>query len=133
MPTNPAFDAIARSRFVSLTTFRKSGEPVSTAMWVGIDTDGALIISTHSDSWKVKRLQNDPRVELRPSSVRGAVKDGVVPVAGVAELIFDAVARDKYVPALRRKYGFQHRMLSWVERRRGDRAVDRVILRITPS
>jgi PPOX class probable F420-dependent enzyme len=102
-------------------------------MWIAPDTDGTLIISTHSDSGKVKRLRNDPRVELRPSSATGAVKPDSVVVSGTAELIVDTSQRAHFVSLLRRKYGFQQRFLAWVEARRGSRAVDRVILRITPQ
>jgi PPOX class probable F420-dependent enzyme len=132
--TDPtALETVAKSRYVSLTTFRKSGDPVATAMWIAPDTDGTLIISTHSDSGKVKRLRNDPRVELRPSSATGAVKPDSVVVSGTAELIVDTSQRAHFVSLLRRKYGFQQRFLAWVEARRGSRAVDRVILRITPQ
>jgi PPOX class probable F420-dependent enzyme len=132
--TDPtALETVAKSRYVSLTTFRKSGDPVATAMWVAQDADGTLIISTHSDSGKVKRLKNDARVELRPSTATGAVKPDAVVVTGTAELIADLSQRAHFVDVLHRKYGFQQRFLAWVEARRGSRAVDRVILRITPQ
>ena len=125
--------AVAKARYVSLSTFRKSGEPVSTPMWVAPDTDGTLIISTHIDSWKVKRLANDPRVELRPSGPGGRVKSDAMVVRGTAELIADPSQRDHFVEVLHRKYGLQQRLLAWVESRRGSRVLDRVILRITPD
>lgn len=128
-----AIETVAKARYIALTTFRKNGEPVSTAMWVAPDSDGTLVISTHVDSWKVKRLRNDPRVELRPSSASGAVKLGAPVVNGTAELIFDESARDHFVAVIRRKYGLQQRLLAWVESVRGSRAVSRVILRVTPN
>jgi uncharacterized protein len=132
METDSSWDAIAASRYVSLTTFRKSGERVSTAMWIARDGD-AVIMSTHVDSGKVKRLRNNPSVELRPSSAGGSVKSGIEPVAGTAELIFDQVRRDPLVERLHEKYGLQQRLLAWLERRRGGRSTDRVMLRITPD
>ncbi len=133
MTDQTALETIAKARYVSLTTFRKSGEPVSTPMWVGADTDGTLIISTHADSWKVKRLMNDPRVELRPSTVGGVVRPDAVVVTGTAELIFDDEQREHFAAIIRRKYGVQQRLLGWVESLRKGRAVHRVILRITPN
>jgi PPOX class probable F420-dependent enzyme len=133
MTTPEALATVAKARYVSLTTFRKNGDPVSTAMWIAPDTDGTLVISTHSQSWKVKRLKNDPRVEVRPSSAGGAVKPDALVVSGTAELIFGESKRDHFVAALRRKYGLQQRLLAWVESLRGSRATDRVILRITPN
>ena len=55
---------LADERFVSLTTFRRSGQPVSTPVWVGRDGD-ALVVLTPSGSGKVKRLRADPRVEVQ--------------------------------------------------------------------
>src|SRR5688500_10157693 len=76
---------LADERFVSLTTFRRSGQPVSTPVWVGRDGD-ALIVLTPAGSGKVKRLRHEARVEVRPCGRFGAVADGVVPVEGTAEL-----------------------------------------------
>ena len=78
--SDSAFAALGDEQFLSLTTFRRSGERVSTPMWVGRDGD-ALLMFTPQASGKVKRLRNSPRVELRPCSRFGRVKDGVEPVA----------------------------------------------------
>ena len=80
-----AFTALGDERFVSLTTFRRSGEPVSTPVWVARDGD-ALVVTTPEDSGKVKRLRHTTRVELRPCNRMGRVKDGVPPVAGRADI-----------------------------------------------
>ena len=55
--------ALAEHRFVSLTTFRRSGTPVSTPVWVGRHGDG-LVVLTPVGSGKVTRLRSDPRVVL---------------------------------------------------------------------
>lgn len=81
--TGSAFVALGDEQFVSLTTFRRSGEPVSAPVWIGRDGD-ALIVTTPEASGKVKRLRNNPRVELCPCSRMGHVEDGVEPVAGSA-------------------------------------------------
>lgn len=124
--------ALARHRYVSLTTFRRSGEPVSTPVWVA-EHDGALVVTTPSGSGKVKRLRRDPRVELRPSDRRGRVPDGAEPVAGVAEVVSDPAAQHGPADVLRRTYGLEYRVVMAVERlvRRG--STERVVLRITPA
>ena len=132
VPNETPWNSIEKSRYVSLTTFRKSGEPVSTAMWFAVDGD-AIVMSTHVDSGKVKRLRNSPRVEVRPSSMSGAVKNGVAPIEGTAELVSDSAAFESLAKLLQKKYGLQHRLLAWTERRRGGRAEDRVVLRITTT
>jgi uncharacterized protein len=120
---------MADEQFVSLTTFRRSGAPVATPVWIARDGD-ALVVTTIADSGKVKRLRNDPRVELRPSTRRGAVPDDAPVATGVAAV---AAPSEQATAALRRKYGLQYRLITGVERvlARGRR--ERVILRITAA
>jgi predicted pyridoxine 5'-phosphate oxidase superfamily flavin-nucleotide-binding protein len=73
---DPAFAALGDEEFVSLSTFRRSGVRVSSPMWVARDAD-ALVMFTPQASGKVKRLRNDPCVELRPCGRFGRVEDGV--------------------------------------------------------
>ena len=74
--SDSAFATLGDEEFLSLTTFRRSGERVSTPMWVARDGD-ALLMFTPTTSGKVKRLRNDPCVELRPCGRFGRVEDGV--------------------------------------------------------
>lgn len=120
---------MADEQFVSLSTFRRSGAPVATPVWIARDGD-ALVVTTVADSGKVKRLRNDPRVELRPSNRRGVVAEGAPVATGVAAVV---APDERATAALRRKYGLQYRLITGVERvlARGKR--ERVILRITDS
>ena len=85
------FERLGDESFVSLTTFRRSGEPISTPVWIARDGD-ALIVTTPEESGKVKRLRNNESVELRPCSRRGKVDARVDPVAAVAEIVTDESA-----------------------------------------
>jgi PPOX class probable F420-dependent enzyme len=125
----PTLAEMADEQFVSLSTFRRSGAPVATPVWIARDGD-ALVVTTIADSGKVKRLRDDPRVELRPSNRRGAVADGAPVATGVAEVV---APDQRATTALRRKYGLQYRLITGVERvlARGKR--ERVILRITAA
>ena len=60
-------------KYISLETFRKNGEGVKTPVWFVLH-DGAFYAYTEADSWKVKRIRNNPRVRVAACSVRGAVK-----------------------------------------------------------
>ena len=65
---------LADEHFVSLTTFRKTGERVPTP--VGIARDGeALLVTTPDGTGKVKRIRNNPRLELQSSGRMGKTKD----------------------------------------------------------
>ena len=124
--------ALGDERFVSLTTFRRSGERVSTPVWVAKDGD-ALVITTPAASGKVKRLRNDPCVELRPCGRLGRVEEGAVPVAGVAEILADEEGQERPTGIIRKKYGLEYRVVMGIERLGGSGRADRVILRITGS
>ena len=125
---------LADARFVSLTTFRRSGEPVSTPVWVGRD-GGALVVLTPADSGKVKRLRRDPRVEIRPCGRFGAVADGVEPVAGTAEVREHPDDVERARATIRRTYPLESRLVlgieRLVERLRGRPRTERLALLIT--
>jgi len=106
---------LADARFVSLTTFRRSGEPVSAPVWVG--RDGAVIVVlTPAASGKVRRLRHDPRVEVRPCGRFGRVADGVQPVAGTAEIRERPADVDRARATIRRTYPLESRLVLGVER-----------------
>jgi uncharacterized protein len=128
--SDSAFAALGDEEFLSLTTFRKSGERVSTPMWVTRDGD-ALIMFTPESSGKVKRLRNSPRVELRPSNRMGRVKEGVEPVAGIAEVLTDEDALERATGMIRRKYRLMYQVIMAIERLIKSGPEKRVILRIT--
>jgi uncharacterized protein len=119
-------------RFVSLTTYRRSGVAVSVPVWVA-RSDDALVVTTTPGSGKVKRLRRDPRVTLRPCSRRGAVADGAPIAHGRAQILTDPATVAAASDAIRAKYGWEFHAIMLVERiaRRGAR--ERVILRIAPS
>lgn len=126
MTVVPTLDDLAGEQFVSLTTFRRSGTPVPTTVWLARDGD-ALVVTTPANTGKVKRLRHDPRVELLPCSRLGRVRPGIRTVTGTAEVLSPAPS---HLAALRDKYGLQYRILNAVERLTGGRR-ERVILRIT--
>jgi PPOX class probable F420-dependent enzyme len=125
---------LADSRFVSLTTFRRSGEAVSTPVWVGRE-GGALVVLTPADSGKVKRLRHDPRVQIRPCGRFGAVADGVEPVTGTAEVREDRDDVERARATIRRTYPIESRLVlgieRLVERLRGRPRTERLALLIT--
>ena len=128
--SDPAFAALGDEQYLSLTTFRKSGERVSTPMWVVRDGD-ALIMFTPEASGKVKLLRNSPRAELRPCNRMGRVKDGVEPVGGVAEVLTDKDSLERATEMIRRKYGLGYRVVMAIERLVKFGPEKRVTLRIT--
>lgn len=127
-----AFAALGDERFVSLTTFRRTGEAVSTPVWIVRDGD-SLLVTTPDDSGKVKRLRHTGRVALRPCSRSGAVPDDAVAVPGDAELLTDPAEVERLSGLFADRYGLEYRAFMLVERIAAHRQKPRVIVRITPE
>jgi uncharacterized protein len=98
--------ALSDEKTVSVTTYRKSGSPVATATWIVSLADGKVGFWTSSKSGKAKRLRNDGRVLVQPSSQRGTVKPGTSPVEGVAEVVTSGPEFDDLQAKVKAKYGF---------------------------
>ena|ERR1700761_6352375 len=129
---NDPISTLEDQHFVSLTTFKRNGEGVSAPMWIG--RDGAdLFVWTPADSWKVKRVRNNPRVLLAPSSRFGKVREGVSPVEGAAQVATDAETVDRLQAEIRRKYGLEYYLVTFIERIAARGSKPRVILRISLS
>ncbi len=67
-------DTFRTGKYISLETFKKSGEGVKTPIWYAIAENGTIYAYTMAHSWKVKRIQNNPRVRIAPSDIRGNVQ-----------------------------------------------------------
>ncbi len=124
-------DDLGSEQFVSLTTYRRTGEGVPTPVWIA-PALGGLVVTTPAGSGKVKRLRRDPRVELRPCSRRGTIAPNAPHATGQAQIVTDPAQVEVATTALARKYGWEYRLIMLIERvmRRGK--AERVILRLTP-
>jgi hypothetical protein len=94
---------LAKASYVSLTTYRKSGEPVSTPVWVAPLGD-ELVVIPMADAWKVKRLERDPRAQLRACDVRGRVADGAPSYDATGRVSRERGEIDRVRGAMNRKY-----------------------------
>jgi PPOX class probable F420-dependent enzyme len=59
--------------YISLETFKKNGQGVKTPVWFVL-YENVFYVYTEADSWKVRRIRNNPRVRVAACNVRGAVK-----------------------------------------------------------
>lgn len=64
--------AISGQKYISLTTFRKTGVGVPTPVWFG-EEDGKLYVMTRHDMGKTKRIRNNATVKVAPCTIRGKV------------------------------------------------------------
>ena len=70
---NPKLAEFDGQNYLSLETFKKNGQGVKTPVWFVL-TENVFYVYTEADSWKVKRIRNNPRVRIAVCSVRGAVR-----------------------------------------------------------
>ncbi len=103
-----AFDHLESERFISLVTFRRSGDRVATPVWFAMD-DAQIVVGTFANSGKAKRLRHSEQVEVAPCNFRGLVRGPYVP--GVASLL-EPTAAILASAALSDKYGWQWDMFS---------------------
>ncbi len=69
MPIPPE---VTGQKYISLTTFRKSGVGVPTPVWFAEEGE-KLYVMTASKSGKFKRIRNNPQVKVAPCTIRGKV------------------------------------------------------------
>ena len=127
------WQTIGSAKFVSLGTYRKSGELVSTAVWIAPE-GGDLVVTSERSTGKVKRLRRDDRVLMQPCSRFGDIEPDA-PV-GFGHAVVNGHDDRSAVEALRAKYGLQFALFLRAEAvmrrlRRNDK--ERVILRITQA
>lgn len=68
----PIPSEIAGQKYLSLATFRKTGQAVRTPIWFG-EQNGKLYVMTRPDSGKCKRIRNNPEVRVAPCTMRGRI------------------------------------------------------------
>jgi hypothetical protein len=96
--------SIADEKYVALVTKKRSGDTVSTPVWIVRTTDGQTGFITDADSGKVKRIRNFADVTLQPCDSRGRVTAGSEPVAATATII-DGDGVTPFTEAVKAKYG----------------------------
>lgn len=112
---------IADEKYIALTTFRKSGEPVSTPVWVNAVSDGRIGFWTAGGSGKTKRMANNPRVTVQASDARGRVKAGSSPLTGTAEMVHSGPLFDEVWAKGKKKYGAMVGITKFMGRLMGQR------------
>jgi PPOX class probable F420-dependent enzyme len=119
-------DSLGAASYVRITTFRRDGQGVPTAVWVVRDGD-ALAIWTGAGTGKVKRVRRDGTVLVGPCDVRGRPTG---PEVGGRAAIADTETTERVRRLLGRKYGLLGRLTVWGSRlRRGNAGT--VAIRIT--
>jgi uncharacterized protein len=120
------FATLREHNYVNLTTFRKSGVPVATPVWMALEGNKGYIV-TGKDSGKVKRIRNNHAVQLAPSTrmgkALGPAIDAKVRILSQEESV--AAQRE-----LSKKYGWMYQFFRLMWRLRKQ---ETVFLKVTPK
>src|SRR5712691_6614180 len=102
----------ADKKHISIETYRKTGEAVRTPVWF-VEENGELFVRTDSDTGKIKRIRNNPRVRVATCNMRGTVKGSWV--EGEAR-IMEPESFEHVFSLLRKKYGMFYGIIRFTER-----------------
>ncbi len=100
------FQSLVGQQYMNLTTYRKTGVAMVTPVWFALDSDKGrerIVMITAPIAGKLKRIRNNPKVEVGPSNGRG--KPLGPTITARARILSEAegkVAEE----LLNRKYGF---------------------------
>lgn len=108
-----AIDEISRSKYVSLTTYRKDGTGVATPVWHVVN-GGELFVVSDAEAWKVKRIRNNSHVVVTVCGARGGIAPGAPSAEGTARLL-DEAGTEMARKLLARKYVLS-RLGNWLSR-----------------
>lgn len=104
-PMSP-FATLSTHQYINLITYRKSGESVATPVWFVHDNQ-RLYVMTGGNAGKVKRIRNNPVVQIEPCDARGTrLGEGMTAKAR----LLDSADHARVNQLLNQKYGLMKRM-----------------------
>ena len=107
---NTPEEILRNQNYIVLTTFKKNGQGITRPIFFVFDRD-RIFFNTLEKYQKVRRLRNNPNVEIAPAKARmGAPKDYKIigkTIKGIARLLEgeEAKAANRL---LRKKYGYKY-------------------------
>jgi uncharacterized protein len=133
-PTGVDLDARFPGKYLSLTSFKRDGSAVATALWFVVD-DGRVFVNTDAQSFKAKRIRRNPAVTIAPCTASGRLRGESIPAQ--AELL-PASELERVEQLIGRKYRIDRILVlpiyRAVQRLRGVRAGNaEVAIAITPT
>ncbi len=113
---NASFQALAGVSYVSLESYRKSGAPARTPVWIAAD-GGKLYCWTLSTTGKIKRIRANANVRLAKCNASGKLEGEWV--MAEARILDSPAALKAQLRRLRAKYGWKllpFRLISFLRR-----------------
>ncbi len=95
-------------KYISLITFTKEGKPIPTSVWFA-EEENNLYIATNEERFKVKRIKNNPNIQVASCGFRGKIKG---PYKDAIANILPENETERAKELLRSKY-FMFRIFEW--------------------
>ena len=96
------FANLDKEKYMSLTTFRKTGEAVITPVWFA-ESKGTIYVGTGVNAGKLKRIRHTERVALAACTMSGKVTGSEI--EGKARVVSEPQEMSEAEAALSKKYG----------------------------
>ncbi len=113
MSDGSSAQVLKSAKYVSLITFRKSGEPVRSPVWFAQfgENRNSYGVITETNAGKVKRIRANSKIEIQVCDIKGGVEPDAQKFSGVAHLVngAEAVAVRK---AISKRYGLTYKLFS---------------------
>ena len=94
------------AKYVSFTTYKKDGNPVSLPVWV-VPFEGGYAFTTDHDAFKVKRVRRDSRATLAVCTFKGQVAPDATVHIGTA-VVLDGPDSKRVAALVRKKYSVMY-------------------------
>lgn len=107
------FTVLDGAQYMSLTTYRKDGRAVATPVWFTED-NGKVYVMTFGSTGKVKRIRNNPTVQVAPSDARGTILGDTMNAKAIIHEAQSEMAK-KADALLDKKYGFTKKFLNLIQ------------------
>ncbi len=96
------FTNLVKEKYISLTTFRKTGEAVVTPVWFA-ESKGTIYAETGVSAGKIKRIRHTQRVTLAACTMSGKVTGSEI--EGRARVLSEPQEINAAQAAMSKKYG----------------------------
>src|SRR5260370_26709995 len=105
------FAKLDKEKYMSLTTYRKTGVAVVTPLWFA-ETEGTIYVGTGVNAGKIKRIRHTERVTLAACTLSGKVIGSEI--EGMARVVSEPAEISAAEAALSKKYGLTRGMYYFI-------------------
>ena len=105
--------SLGKQKYISLTTFRRTGAAVATPVWF-VRLEDTLYVYSDATVGKVKRIRYNSQVQVAVCTMLGRVKG--LTITSVARIVTDPQEQARAKAALDAKYWMARRLLSLLSR-----------------